>query len=67
MGGLKLNGIKGEWKRKREIPRTSDLNSTNSHPRQSSSIIFALLGGEVCLYGAGGALMVAEDSLYVVA
>ena len=36
----------------------------NSNPRQSNSRIFWRVGGEACWYGIGGALIVAEDSLY---
>lgn len=43
---------------------TSALNSVNSSPLQSNSRMFTVLGGSVCSYVAGAALMFAECSLY---
>ena len=37
----------------------------NSRPRQSNSIMFCFLGGELYWYGDGGFLIVADDSLYI--
>lgn len=43
---------------------TSALNSVNSNPRQSNSMIVCWVGGEKWVYAAGGALMVALDSRF---
>lgn len=42
--------------------RTSALNSTNSSPRQSSSMIFFALAGACASYALGASLMLAECS-----